>query len=845
MDPLYLFNRHFDMYSRYRNNPRGAIPTDRRGDYIPRRRNRHRNYDGLPSYMRPTESSFRRSRTYGPQRRKPRPWERDNGPPTTDHPANDAPDTTNTDDVPKPKIEEEATAEELATVLTVKNIDLNIEENVQQHHTDKYENTMEREDGDGEKLERELVIRRAAEFQITIEFDRPYNKKQDDLTFLFKTGEYPLPKAGTLASFKLQEGADRSYKPDSWGAHIVKLDGNFMTMAVYVPAKCVIGEWEFVVKTIFEDKDGKKMSFRYEYPDDIIILLNPWSPDDTVYYPTEKLLDEYVLNDGGALFYGNYRQIGSRGWNFGQFADGILDASLVILRKAFGFKIDGNMGDPVHISRALSRIVNNNDDNGVLVGNWSGEYDDGTRPTAWTGSIKIIQQYMEKREPVQYGQCWVFSGVLTTICRALGLPCRSVTNFASAHDTDLSCTIDNVYRLDDDDDLEKTNLSGDSVWNFHVWNEVYMQRPDLPTSSTEYHGWQVIDATPQERSDGFFCLGPAPVAAVKKGAINIGKDTPFVFAEVNADSIDWLVEDRDEFYVLNVVKDKIGKKISTKEPTGKRFRGNLSYTGRRGNIDREDLTLLYKYEEGTPEERDAVALATKLSNADKNPYITDSMIELKLEDQDEILVGKDFSYSVMVKNVGDKSLTVKVGMKIESMTYYGDAVDMIIHKKFGEMKIEAGQETKIKLDVPADLYLPKVIEHFAMKVTATCLIIEEHRRVILEDDFRLRRPDLTIEAPETCKPGETIKIKVYFDNPMNKTLTKCKLMIEGSLRSTETTNGGSIKFPDVPGNSRWETILTVKPKIKPTHIKERDLFLSFDCVELPDIVGFHGLDLSD
>jgi hypothetical protein len=35
--------------------------------------------------------------------------------------------------------------------------------------------------------------------------------------------------------------------------------------------------------------------------------------------------------------------------------------------------------------------------------------------------------------------------------------------------------------------------------NFHVWNEVWMSRPDLPDKG--YGGWQACDATPQEASD--------------------------------------------------------------------------------------------------------------------------------------------------------------------------------------------------------------------------------------------------------------------------------------------------------------------------------------------------------
>jgi len=40
--------------------------------------------------------------------------------------------------------------------------------------------------------------------------------------------------------------------------------------------------------------------------------------DDQVYMGTEDLLDEYILNESGAIFSGNYRQRAVKPWNFGQ-----------------------------------------------------------------------------------------------------------------------------------------------------------------------------------------------------------------------------------------------------------------------------------------------------------------------------------------------------------------------------------------------------------------------------------------------------------------------------------------------------------------------------------------------
>lgn len=42
--------------------------------------------------------------------------------------------------------------------------------------------------------------------------------------------------------------------------------------------------------------------------------------------------------------------------------------------------------------------------------------------------------------------------------------------------------------------METSSIKEDSVWNYHVWNEVWMTRPDLNTNDREdYDGWQASE----------------------------------------------------------------------------------------------------------------------------------------------------------------------------------------------------------------------------------------------------------------------------------------------------------------------------------------------------------------
>uniref|UniRef100_A0A3P9JXS2 Protein-glutamine gamma-glutamyltransferase K n=1 Tax=Oryzias latipes TaxID=8090 RepID=A0A3P9JXS2_ORYLA len=360
--------------------------------------------------------------------------------------------------------------------------------------------------------------------------------------------------------------------------------------------------------------------------------------DDSVFLDDEEERQEYVLNDVGRIYNGRVNQIRARTWNYGQFDSGILATCLYILEKSK--TLCSGWGDPVNVVRIVSAMVNSNDDAGVLVGKWSGDYTGGTCPTFWNGSVEILQQYYaSKGSPVKYGQLLICIFALPMLLRCLGIPTRTVTNFNSAHDTDVSLTID-VYVDENMDTI--TNKNQDSIWNFHVWNDCWMARPDLPPGNG---GWQAVDATPQETSNGIYCCGPAPLTAVRNGQVYLKYDCPFVFAEVNSDRILWQRNADGTYSKIFTEKKVVGCNISTKAV---------------GSDERYDITHMYKYAEGSEEERVAVETACSYGSKPdtyESPTAKDVTMKVVMEGEgpklgsDAELIVKFINHSCENRNV--------------------------------------------------------------------------------------------------------------------------------------------------------------------------------------------------
>ncbi|POI34266.1 hypothetical protein CIB84_001982 [Bambusicola thoracicus] len=270
--------------------------------------------------------------------------------------------------------------------LKVTKVDFLKSQNSVQHHTDAYNTS-------------NLVVRRGQPFLLQLTLSREL-RAADKLSLHFSIGERPMEPTGTMMSLNPRSTRNVS----GWQIAIVKSSGTECTLSVTSAPNAAVGIYGLMVKTgpnVYKPENNT-----------VYLLFNPWCEGDIVFLSNEAERKEYVLNDTGYIYVGSAFNIHSKPWNFGQFEESILDACMYLLDKS-KLKMSSRR-DPVVVSRAMSALVNANDDNGVVLGNWSGKYENGTSPMAWIGSVAILQQYYKTKKPVSYGQCWVFSGVLTT-----------------------------------------------------------------------------------------------------------------------------------------------------------------------------------------------------------------------------------------------------------------------------------------------------------------------------------------------------------------------------------------------------------------------------------------------
>lgn len=694
-------------------------------------------------------------------------------------------------------------------VLVVQNINYHIDDNVTEHYTGDYDIVQSENPS--------LVIRRGFQFKIGVTFNRSYDEGKDAVCLVFTAKDAATPSyaQGTMIFCPVMP-SENAVPSDGWQIKLLSSEESKIELEVTTTPSCIVGAWTLEVDTkVRNEREEQAKSLRYTSQQPVYILFNPWCKQDTVYMSDSEHRKEYVLNDGGLIWRGTNNSLRPTVWNYGQFEENVLECSCYLLGQVAKLSAIAR-ADPVKVVRHISAVVNSPDDHGVLVGNWSNDYGGGQAPTYWSGSVVILQQYYKAKKSVKYGQCWVFSGVVTTVCRALGIPARSITNFASAHDTHNSLTVDFFYDKDGEP-LEKLNI--DSVWNFHVWNEVWMERPDLEPGG--YSGWQAIDATPQEESDGQYRCGPCSVAAIKRGEIQKAYDAPFIFAEVNADKVYWRYLGRNNPLKLISKKTKaIGQFISTKAV---------------GSYDREDLTEEYKHRENTNEEREVMLRALRQSgNVFSRYYLNDEFEDVTFDFEliDDIVIGSSFNVKLRIKNKGEekKSYTVTGALAVHTVLYTGELKSAVKKHRFEE-KIAEETEKEITLQVSYDDYERALVDQASFNILAMAQVEETGFDYFAQDDFRVRKPDIKIEVEGDPTQGEEFQVTAKLKNPLSKALKKGVFTIEGPGL------GKPLKL-NVKGDVLPDATAEVTCKMTPKTSGEKNIVAKFWTRELYDVDGY-------
>ncbi|KAM7006492.1 protein-glutamine gamma-glutamyltransferase 5 [Tautogolabrus adspersus] len=610
-----------------------------------------------------------------------------------------------------------------------------------------------------------LIVRRGQSFTLTLKLMEAFQPDKDPLVIETFTGNYTSEKQGTICYLSIPDGAQKR-SPEAKAVWKIELD--------------------------------KKSS-----PETGVLVLTVTPPKDWVFLDDEEQRQEYVMNENGIIFYGNADHINPGHWDYGQFEENMVEICLSLLE--LNHKHEEDPADdtsarcnPIYVGRVISAMINSEDDHGVLEGNWSGWFEDGHRPGHWTGSSAILTQWLEEKfQPVKYGQCWVFAGVMCSVMRFFGIPCRVVTNFQSAHDNNANLTIDRYHS--EDGLVGKESI--DSIWNFHVWVEGWMRRPDL-SEDGEYDGWQVLDPTPQEESDNVYCCGPCPLAAILKGHTNIKYDCPFVFAEVNSDVVDWLVKPDGSLEKIEADTKTVGKNISTKAV---------------GSDERVDITDTYKAKEGSRAERTVFRKAVfrhyknlnKMREEEKKhtneetegngmPNGTGNesteetggetpevippppKVSIQFLEVSKLINGKDVSWKLVLSSESTADRPLIINIAVQAMNYNGHLAGNI-HSEVMEKTLLPGKDLTIPIVVPFSVYCKPMLQCDSMKISALIKDKEKPDHPYLgEVDVVLIDPPISVTIPGDVKLNTHTNAEIVFMNPVNEVLKDCTVTISGT-----------------------------------------------------------------
>eukprot|EP00457_Paulinella_chromatophora_P001064 gb/GEZN01001066.1/.p1 GENE.gb/GEZN01001066.1/~~gb/GEZN01001066.1/.p1 ORF type:complete len:904 (+),score=100.10 gb/GEZN01001066.1/:202-2913(+) len=553
----------------------------------------------------------------------------------------------------------------------------------------------------------------------------------------------------------------------------------------------------------------------------LFVLADPNRPSDDAYMSNDIERLEYCGSEYGSLWLGSEDNMLVRRWTYDQFsANSIKVAAMLIgtLQPALRSSL-------VQLSRHMSSVVNsNNMDGGVVTGKWENSdkpevdpYRDGTSPMDWTGTDQIYRDYLQKGV-AKYGQCWVFAGVLTTVMRTYGVCARSITNYVSLHP---NAPFNGNVRMYYSARGQYERTEGGSVWNFHAWTDAFFARDDgLPS------GWQAIDATPQELSNGKMQLGPASQRSIQAHAWGTSYDVSFVVGEVSGGIERWgMVGGRYQLFESNVG----GRSMSTQSP---------GTVGMRMDITSQYKISMEKMEVTRHEPTVAKYLNTAISLDGPIKAGEDIPVHLSLELVDNSKKGKDAG--------GKGALSVDVALWVRFTDYTGQNVHRELQYSLSSQLKGRNKKAALDFKVPAKDYFDELKQGYQyFEIQAVCTINENELNSDIEalpatmkssvslPDLQVSLLKLSTSLGTALRLGEELVWLLIFTNPLSVPMTE--LLLTTTLSDDEPDF--LIPSLKLEGKLGPGETLQIAQKYEPGREGTLRLVVRLKSAELPMLIG--------
>jgi len=289
-----------------------------------------------------------------------------------------------------------------------------------------------------------------------------------------------------------------------------------------------------------------------------------------------------------------------------------------------------------------------------------------------------------------------------------------------------------------------------SVWNFHSWNDAWFNRPDVNGAN----GWQAVDSTPQEASDGLMQMGPAPLFSVRKFDDSAPWDTPFVISEVAAKIHNYVQRCDDSGNNCNL--DDMGI-----DPD--QHAGTLIVTNPFGN-NTNDITSDYK-------KPDLIALSRIPKKLKKVLRVTegDDDVAILIEGRNEQGFGKPIQLIGMVFGSGTNEV-VDCDIHCYYTDYTGTIYDNFRNFSFTAHLNQANNFTDaFEHEINDFLYDTPIDTNFLFTMYA---VVQSTEDVLADTSaLALDLPSLLVSAPAIVHLNDHPAYSVSFTNPLPVPLT--------------------------------------------------------------------------